>query len=106
MASDVNMLGMMNDPRRPEQGMPASRAGLCAGCAHARVIVSDRGSQFLLLPALGGGPAVSPVSGAAGAPLRCRHAAAGPVSRAIKRGVSMDGDAHDRARPPQAGVVA
>jgi hypothetical protein len=38
---------MMNDPRRPEQGMPASRAGLCAGCVHARVIVNDRGSQFL-----------------------------------------------------------
>jgi len=39
---------MMNDPPRPEQGMPASRAGLCAGCVHARVISSDRGSQFLL----------------------------------------------------------
>jgi len=28
--------------------MPASLAGLCAGCGHARVITSDRGSQFLL----------------------------------------------------------
>jgi len=27
--------------------MPASWAGLCAGCVHARVITSDRGSQFL-----------------------------------------------------------
>jgi hypothetical protein len=39
---------MMNDPPRPEQGMPASTAGLCAACGHARLITSSRGAQFLL----------------------------------------------------------
>ncbi|HUF46438.1 MAG TPA: hypothetical protein VMM93_01420 [Vicinamibacterales bacterium] len=33
----------MNDPREQGQGL---RAGLCATCRYARVIVSDRGSLF------------------------------------------------------------
>jgi hypothetical protein len=42
---------MMNDPPHPEQGMPAATAGLCAGCANARVITSSRGAHFLLCQA-------------------------------------------------------
>jgi len=35
----------MNDRRDSVQDPPA---GLCATCGHARVIVTDRGSRFLL----------------------------------------------------------
>ena len=35
---------MMNDSPNPEQ---ARRWGLCAACAHARAIESDRGSAFV-----------------------------------------------------------
>ena len=34
----------MDDSPKPEQG---ARWGLCASCAHARVIESDRGSAFV-----------------------------------------------------------
>lgn len=36
----------MNDPRASGQPRFPS-AGLCADCAHARIVVSDRGSRFL-----------------------------------------------------------
>jgi hypothetical protein len=38
-------------PRKPDSAEVASegaRAGLCATCAHARVIENDRGSRFYL----------------------------------------------------------
>jgi len=35
----------MNDRDEPRQGPPGR--GLCATCLHARVIRSDRGSQFV-----------------------------------------------------------
>jgi len=38
---------MMNDPRGSRQAGEA-KAGLCAHCAHARIIVSARGSTFYL----------------------------------------------------------
>ena len=37
---------MMNDSRGP--GQPASREGLCPGCANVQVITNDRGSTFYL----------------------------------------------------------
>jgi hypothetical protein len=36
---------MMDD--RPNSRQPATPQGLCANCLHARVITSDRGSQFV-----------------------------------------------------------
>ena len=33
----------MNDPQQPRQATPR---GLCATCAHAVIVTSDRGSQF------------------------------------------------------------
>jgi hypothetical protein len=39
----------MDDRAEPEQApQPPASAGLCATCRSARVIVSDRGSQFVL----------------------------------------------------------
>jgi hypothetical protein len=39
---------MMNDPRRSGQADDFSGAGLCATCANAQVVISSRGSRFLL----------------------------------------------------------
>jgi hypothetical protein len=36
----------MND--RAKHGQVDPRAGLCATCVHARLVVSDRGSQFVM----------------------------------------------------------
>jgi len=37
---------MMNDRREPRQA--DAREGLCGTCRHARVIMSDKGSRFLM----------------------------------------------------------
>jgi hypothetical protein len=37
---------MMNDPRAPGQAGPD--AGLCAACAHVKLIANPRGSTFYL----------------------------------------------------------
>jgi hypothetical protein len=38
---------MMNDPRGSRQAS-AARAGLCARCAHVRIVPGARGSEFYL----------------------------------------------------------
>jgi hypothetical protein len=39
---------MMNDPRQSGQADDFHGAGLCATCANAQVVTSNRGSRFLL----------------------------------------------------------
>ena len=39
---------MMNDSRGGRQADEVRRVGLCAGCTHAQVITSTRGSRFYL----------------------------------------------------------
>ena len=34
-------------PSEPQHQTPRANLGLCADCVHARLITSDRGSQFL-----------------------------------------------------------
>ncbi len=34
-------------PSEPQHQAPQAHLGLCADCLHARLITSDRGSQFL-----------------------------------------------------------
>jgi hypothetical protein len=44
----MNMATMMNDPRGFGQAQRDGAVGLCGRCAHAQVIVNDRGSEFYL----------------------------------------------------------